>query len=113
MSSINKDFGKCSPQSFLVEHELFEFCTLKIKSFQNTSLNFCIQVIIFLKTKLQSKRLYFQLCTCSGMCLLLNWQTCKTVNLYVFLSALYMLRYVPIVNISCNLYIYSKKNKKK
>ena len=24
-----------------------------------------------------------------------------------------MLRYVPIVNISCNLYIYSKKKKKK
>ena len=113
MSSINKDFRKCLPQSFLVKHELFEFRTLKIKSFQNTSLSFCIQVIIFLKTKLQSKHLYFQLCTRSGMCLLLYWQTCKTVNLYVFLSALYTLRYVPIVNISCNLYIYIKKKKKK
>ena len=34
-SSINKDFGKCSPQSFSVRRELFEIHTLKIKSFQN------------------------------------------------------------------------------
>ena len=34
------------------------------------------------------------------------------MNLYVFLSALYTLRYVPIVNISCN-YIFIQKKKKK
>ena len=54
----------------------------------------------------------FQLCTCSGMCLLLNWQKLYTVNLYVFLSALYMLQYVPIVIILVILF-YSKKKKKK
>ena len=46
------------------------------------------------------------------MCLLLNWQNCKTVNLYIFLSALYMLWYVPIVIIFCN-YIFIQKKKKK
>ena len=35
-----------------------------------------------------------------------------TVNLYVSLSALYMLQYVPIVTYSCKL-LYSKKKKKK
>ena len=35
-----------------------------------------------------------------------------TVNLYVFLSALYMLQYVPIVIILVIVY-FSKKNKKK
>ena len=34
------------------------------------------------------------------------------MNLYVFLSALYTLRYVPIVIISCN-YIFIQKKKKK
>ena len=34
------------------------------------------------------------------------------MNLYVFLSALYRLRYVPIVIISCN-YIFIQKKKKK
>ena len=36
-----------------------------------------------------------------------------TVNLYVFLSALYMLQYVPIVIILVIVYLFKKKNKKK
>ena len=36
MSSINKDFGKCSLQSFSVRHELSEFHTRQFKSFQNS-----------------------------------------------------------------------------
>ena len=35
MSSINKGFGKCSPQSFSVGHELSEFHTREFKFFQN------------------------------------------------------------------------------
>ena len=35
-----------------------------------------------------------------------------TVNLYVSLSALYMLQYVPIVTYSCNLHLFKKKKKK-
>ena len=47
------------------------------------------------------------------MCLLLNWQNCKTVNLYVFLSALYMLQYVPIVIIYCTCIFIQKKKKER
>ena len=47
------------------------------------------------------------------MCILFNWQTCKTVILYVFLSALYTLQYVPIVTYSCKLLFFKKKKKKK
>ena len=36
-----------------------------------------------------------------------------TVNLYVFLSALYMLQYVPIVTILVNCIFFKKKKKKK
>ena len=36
-----------------------------------------------------------------------------TVNLYVFLSALYMLQYVPIVIILVIVYLFKKKIKKK
>ena len=36
-----------------------------------------------------------------------------TVNLYVFLSALYMLQYVPIVIILVIVYLFEKKKKKK
>ena len=36
-----------------------------------------------------------------------------TVNLYVFLSALYMLQYVPIVAILVIVHLFKKKKKKK
>ena len=36
-----------------------------------------------------------------------------TVNLYVFLSALYMLQYVPIVTILVNCIFFNKKKRKK
>ena len=36
-----------------------------------------------------------------------------TVNLYVFLSALYMLQYVPIVILLVIVYLFKKKKKKK
>ena len=36
-----------------------------------------------------------------------------TVNLYVFLSALYMLQYVPIVIILVIVFLFKKKKKKK
>ena len=65
---------------FLVKHELFKFRTLKkLKPFQHiTQLSHSHNYFFKKKqTKLQSKRLYFQLCTRSRMCLLLNWQTCK------------------------------------
>ena len=35
-SSINKDFGKCSSQSFSVRRELSEFRTRQFKSFSNS-----------------------------------------------------------------------------
>ena len=47
------------------------------------------------------------------MCLLLNWKKLYTVNLYVFLSALYTLQYVPIVIIFVIVYLFNKKKKKK
>ena len=47
------------------------------------------------------------------MCLLLNWRKLYTVNLYVFLSALYTLQYVPIVTILVNCIFFKKKKKKK
>ena len=76
-SSINKGFGKCLPQSFSVRRELFKFRTRKFKSFQNITY-LSHSVIIFVKDKnCKGKHLYFQLCTCSRMCLLLNWQNCK------------------------------------
>ena len=70
--------------------------------------------IYFVKNKqYKVKRLCFQLCTCSGMCLSLNWYNCK-LNLYVFLSALYMLWSVPIVKlILVIVYLFKKKKKKK
>ena len=39
----SQGFGKCSPQSFSVRRELFEFHTRKFKSFQKISLSFRIQ----------------------------------------------------------------------
>ena len=36
-----------------------------------------------------------------------------TVNLYVFLSALYMLQYVPILIILAIVYLFKKKKRKK
>ena len=98
-SSINKDFGKCSSQSFSVRHELSEFHTHQFKSFQNSkylavafstcfikvakstsclsSLYMLRNVLIVKLAKLYTVNLYFfQLCTRSGMCLLLNWQHC-------------------------------------
>ena len=64
--------------------------------------------------KLPSKTsLFFQLCTCSRMCFLLNWQTCK---LCIYMSFLFSFVHAPVCAnckiISCKLYTYSKKNKK-
>ena len=105
-SSINKDFGKCSSQSFSVRRELSEFRTCQFKSFQNSKyLAVAFSIYFF---KVAEYRLAFKLCTCSGMCLLLNWQ-----KLYVLLSALYMLQYVPIVIILVIIFYSKKKQKKK
>ena len=45
--------------------------------------------------------------------LIVKLEKLYTVNLYVFLSALYMLQYVPIVTILVLVYFSKKKKKKK
>ena len=45
--------------------------------------------------------------------LIVKLERLYTVNLYVFLSALYMLQYVPIVTILVNCIFFQKKKKKK
>ena len=45
--------------------------------------------------------------------LIVKLEKLYTVNLYVFLSALYMLQYVPIVIIVVIVYLFKKKKKKK
>ena len=45
--------------------------------------------------------------------LIVKLEKLYTVNLYVFLSALYMLQYVPIVIILVIVYLFKKKKKKK
>ena len=45
--------------------------------------------------------------------LIVKLEKLYTVNLYVFLSALYTLQYVPIVIISVIVYLFKKKKKKK
>ena len=44
--------------------------------------------------------------------LIVKLEKLYTVNLYVFLSALYMLQYVPIVTILVNCIFFKKKKKK-
>ena len=44
--------------------------------------------------------------------LIVKLEKLYTVNLYVFLSALYMLQYVPIVIILVIVYLFKKKTKK-
>ena len=45
--------------------------------------------------------------------LIVKLEKLYTVNLYVFLSALYMLQYVPIVIIFVIVYLFKKKEKEK
>ena len=45
--------------------------------------------------------------------LIVKLEKLYTVNLYVSLSALYTLQYVPIVTYSCNLHLFKKKERKK
>ena len=44
--------------------------------------------------------------------LIVKLEKLYTVNLYVFLSALYMLQYVPIVIILVIVYLFKKKEKR-
>ena len=68
-SSVNKDFGKCSSQSFSLRRKLSEFCTRQIQSFSNSKyLAIAISIYFIKVAKLTSS-----------------------------LSALYMLRNVLIV----------------
>ena len=54
--------------------QITELHTRQFKSFPNSKYLAVTYSIYFVKVA--SKRLVFQLCTCSGMCLLLNWQNC-------------------------------------
>ena len=45
--------------------------------------------------------------------LIVKLEKLYTVNLYVFLSALYMLQYLPIVTILVIVHLFKKKKKKK
>ena len=45
--------------------------------------------------------------------LIVKLEKLYTVNLYVFLSALYMLQYVPIVIILVIVYLFKKKKEKR
>ena len=49
MSSINKDFRKCSSQSFSLRCELSEFRTRQIKSFSNSKYLAVAVSIYFIK----------------------------------------------------------------
>ena len=44
--------------------------------------------------------------------LIVKLEKLYTVNLYVSLSVLYTLQYVPIVTYSCNLHLFKKKEKR-
>ena len=107
MSSIKQGLRKMFITIIFYHARFTEFRTRQFKSFSNSkylaiAFSFKVAVNIFI----------FQLCTCSRMCLLLNWKNC-TLNLYVFLSALYTLQYVPIVIIFVIVYLFKKKKKEK
>ena len=70
-------------------------------------------VLLVKLTKLYTVNFLFQLCTCSGMCLLLNWKIVHC-ELYVFSFSFV---HAPVcancsLTYSCKL-LYSKKKKKK
>ena len=102
-SSIKQGLRKMFITIIFCQARFTKFHTRQFKSFSNSKY---LAITFSINFKVAKYRLIFQLCTCSGMCLL------YTVNLYVFLSALYMLQYVPIVIILLIVY-FSKKKKKK
>ena len=111
MSSINKDFGKCSSQSFSLRRKLSEFHTHQIKSFSNSKYLAITVSIYFIKVAKQTS--YPSALYMLWNVLIVKLGKLYTVNLYVFLSALYMHQYVPIVIILVIVYLFKKKKKKK
>ena len=110
MSSIKQGLQKMFIAIIFCQAQITKFCTHHCKSFPNSkyfaiafNINFkvakytsCISALYMLRNVLIVKlaKLY-------------------TVNLYVFLSALYTLQYVPIVIILVIVYFSTKKKKKK
>ena len=69
-------------------------------------------VLLVKLTKLYTINFLFQLCTCSRMCLLLNW-TIVHCELYVFSFSFVHAPVCANCNYSCNLLYSRKKTKKK
>ena len=108
LSSIKQRLQKMFTPIIFCQARFTKFRTRQFKSFSNSK----YLAIAFSINFKSSKRLLFQLCTCSGMCLLLNWKNC-TLWIYCISFSFVHAAACANCNYSCKLYIFQKKKKKK
>ena len=108
-SSIKQGLWKMFITTIFCQAQFTEFHTHQFKSFSNSK----YLAIAFSINFKSSTRLYFSALYMLRNVLIVKSGKLYTVNLYVFLSALYMLQYVPIVTILVNCIFFKKKKKKR
>ena len=109
MSSIKQGLWKMFITTIFCQAQFTEFRPHQFKSFSNSK----YLAIAFSINFISSTRLYFSALYMLWNVLIVKLEKLYTVNLYVFLSALYTLQYVPIVSILVNCIFFKKKKKKK
>ena len=110
MSSIKQGLQKMFIAIIFCQARITEFCTRQFKSFPNSKY-LAITFSIYFKVA-KSTSCFSALYMLQNV-LIVKLAKLYTVNLYVFLSALYMLQYVPIIIIPVIVYLFKKKKKKK
>ena len=88
------------------QHKLSEFRTCQIKSFSNSKYLAIAVSIYFIRV---AKTSYLSALYMLQNVFIVKLGKLYTVNLYVFLSALYTLQYVPIVTIFVIVHLFKKK----
>ena len=106
-SSIKQGLWKMFITTIFCQAQFTESHTRQFKSFSNSK----YLAIAFSINFKSSTRLYFSALYMLRNVLIVKLEKLYTVNLYVFLSPLYMLQYVPIVTIPVNCIFFKKKKK--
>ena len=109
-SSIKQGLWKMFITTIFCQAQFTEFHTRQFKSFSNSKYLAITFSINFKNSKVD---VFFSALYMLRNVLIVKLEKLYTVNLYVSLSALYTLQYVPIVTYSCNLHLFKKKKKKK
>ena len=109
-SSIKQRLWKMFIMTIFCQAQFTEFCSCKFKSFSNSKYLAIAFSINFKNSKVD---VFFSALYMLRNVLIVKLGKLYTVNLYEFLSALYMLQYVPIVTILVNCIFFKKKKKKK